>query len=144
MLYWGLDGVVVAKESIQGLPDLAVSRALFASAHGLATDLSGRMIHDPVYQERRGQLLQASQAGLEAVSVSLRDFKRDGKSQDRWLALSQVAQGALMLLLDPISGIGKMGESVETFKEAGTDHAETANAVFDAFGKLQEQWARAT
>lgn len=144
LLYWVLDGVVVAKESIQGLPNLSVSRALFASADGLATDLSGRMIHDPVYQERRGQLLQASQAGLDAVSVTLRDFKRDGKGQDRWLALSQVASGALMLLLDPFSGFGKMGESVETFKEAGTDHAETANAVLDALGKLQMQWPQAT
>ena len=110
-LHWVLDGVVVERTPLS-VPPLAVSVALFASAEGLRTDLTGfKLAWDEEYQQRSRRLCRAVTPLVSEARVSLEKFVR-GSQQNAYVLGGCLLVGGLIMSVVSPAGVFLIGGSV--------------------------------
>lgn len=118
-LFWVRDGVVVDREILK-TSMTCVSCALFVSAEGLASDLTGlKLSRGEAYQERFRQALETFKPFLWEAEVSLAAMLESQKLSGR-VAGGVMLVGALALgFLVPIWGLFLAGGALATISQSG-------------------------
>lgn len=144
--YWVLDGVIIDQEVLP-LPVDCCSLAVFASAEGLTTDLSGmKLVQDHTYHERTLALNQSVEAWLTKSEANFERLLQGVESRARqegalvFLAgagLSFLAASPVILIPSALFGGVFYGQY-----KGSTDKPRVAEAVKTAFAKLRQAWPR--
>lgn len=126
VLFWVQDGVIIARDVLP-VANYCVSCALFASADGLRTDLSGfTLIKDDNYWRRFQEVFKIPQPFLQQTEISLTDFV-SGKRRNDFVAGGLLLLGAglaFFLVPIPFHAIFLGGGGIYTLLRAGKDGEE--------------------
>jgi hypothetical protein len=129
-IHWVLDGVIVQRKTLM-VPRMAVSCALFASAQGLGTDLTGfQLTQDEHLEARQEQLCRAITPVVRGTKVSLDKFVR-GSQKFAYamggflflggVAVSMVSPAGLFLMGGGLMGGAAVTVAVELSAERALD-----------------------
>jgi len=118
-LFWVRDGVVVDWEFLKSSP-ACVSCALFVSAEGLASDLTGlKLARGEAYQQRYQEALGAFKPFLSEAELSLAAMVESQRLSGR-VAGGVLLVGALALgFMVPIWGLFLAGGALATMSQSG-------------------------
>ncbi|MBN9416697.1 hypothetical protein ABS71_08785 [bacterium SCN 62-11] len=119
-LYWVRDGVVVDWEHLK-TSAACISCALFVSAEGLATDLTGlKLARGEAYEDRVEQALEILKPFVSSAEVSLEAMIRSQKLAGN-VAGGIMLVGAVTLgLMIPIWGLFLAGGALMTLSQSGS------------------------
>ncbi|MBT9583947.1 hypothetical protein IV102_11440 [bacterium] len=139
-IYWVLDGVVVAREALL-LPDFSVSCAVFASAQGLRTDLTGfNLARDEVRSARRRKICAAAGQLIRDSSLSLEALISGGKSGSYVLGTLLLASGTMLAFASPFHGVALVGGGLYTVATAGSTERALEVELKLELERLRELW----
>ena len=139
-MYWVLDGVVIDRRAF-GLPDRCCSLALFASAEGLTTDLSGFNLQvNEDYRARLEQVCRQAGPFLEGARVNLDSAIQKATVKERWLGGAMVLGGLGAAFFSPFHGVALTVGGVATFVFGGKEEKTIAAKVEMALRDLQFDW----
>lgn len=141
-LFWVRDGVVVDRDHL-GLGTGSISCALFASAEGLRTDISGfQLARDEDYRQRTATVLATFAPFLEQTEVSLEALVSSQQLNGR-LTGGLMMVGAMVLFFTvPIGGLILVGGAAATFIQAGSAARELEGALRQSLERLRSEVRR--
>ncbi|MBS2036276.1 hypothetical protein JST97_14895 [bacterium] len=136
-LFWVRDGVVVDRDHL-GLGTGSISCALFASAEGLRSDLSGfQLARDDAYRQRTAEVIATFAPFLEQADVSLEALIATQQLNGR-LACGLMMVGSLaMLFTVPVFGLFLVGGAAAAFAQAGSAARELDGALRQSLERLR-------
>jgi hypothetical protein len=142
-IYWVLDGVVIARESLK-LPDLSVSCAIFAPAEGLRTDLTGfNLARDELRSLRRKEVCAAVYPLLLHGSLSLDALIASSKSGAFVAGAALLAGGAMLGLASPLHGFFLVGGGLYSLATAGSAEKALEAELRQELERLRQLWKTA-
>lgn len=147
VFYWVLDGVVVAKERLPH--EGAVSAAVFASAAGLTTDLSGFCLRDGAEKtERKRAVLEALAPTIKTLTLDLQEKIAEARAASReWGALGLgmstlfLGMGAFFCLpVCSVVGLAVGGAGLRTLLKQGSVMLDIREELRQSLLELQQLW----
>ncbi|MFN8610372.1 MAG: hypothetical protein U0931_22735 [Vulcanimicrobiota bacterium] len=141
-LFWVRDGVIVDRDHL-GLATGCISCALFASAEGLRSDLSGfQLARDDEYRQRTARILTTFAPFLEQAEVSLEALVSSQQLNGR-LAGGVMMVGAMAMLFSvPMFGLFLAGGALATFAQAGAAARELEGGLRQSLEHLRSELRR--
>jgi len=147
VFYWIVDGVVVAKEMLPH--EGGVSAAVFASAAGLPTDLSGFSLRDcPEKSERKRAAMEALAPTIKSLSLDLQQKIAEARAASRSLGALGLGMGAVFLGLGAlfsitvpaVVGLAVGGVGARTWLKQGSLMLDIREELRHSLLELQQLW----
>lgn len=141
-LYWVRDGVVVDWEHLK-MAEGCISCALFVSAEGLATDLTGlKLTRGEAYEDRLERALDIARPLVAQAEVSLDEMIRSQKLTGH-VAGGLMMVGAVTLgLMIPIWGLFLAGGALLTISKSGSTARALDQNLKRGLERLQREFSR--
>ncbi len=118
-LYWVRDGVVVDWEILNGATG-CVSCALFVSAEGMSSDLTGlKLARGEAYQKRFQAALESFRPFLARAEVSLEAMVRSQQMSGRVAGGVMLVGAVALAFMVPIWGLFLAGGALATMSQSG-------------------------
>lgn len=141
LLYWVRHGVVVRCEPIRWLYPATVSCAVFASAVGLNSDLTGfGLIEDAATVERRRRVLTSLRDCVQRADFSLQKVVNSSRLGGRVLGGVMLVGGGALAFSSPIHGLVAMGYGAYSLLTAGSEEAQLDSNLHEGLDRLKRAW----
>lgn len=139
LLYWVMDGVVIAEHELT--PKVGpVGLAVFASAEGLETDLTGfNLAQNETSQERLRQVLKCLRPRLEKTTISLHRLIEDSQARSR---LWGRAVFAVSLFIHPIAAVFGSTVMIGSYFLGGSEDRQLEGKLNQDFQEVVHQLPR--
>ena len=147
LFYWVVDGVVVVTERLPH--EGAVSAAVFASAAGLPTDLSGFSLRDcPEKTERKRAVMEALAPTIKSLTLDLQKKIAEARAASReWgalgLGMSALFLGLGMFFTIPVPAVMGLvvgGAGVRSLLKQGSVMLDIREELRHSLLELQQLW----
>ena len=141
-LFWVRDGVVIDKDYL-GVNNSCVSCALFASAEGLRSDLSGFILtRDDVYRDRLQRVCATFVPFLEQAEVSLAALVSSHEQKGRLVGGLMMVGAVVIAFSVPIWGLFLAGGGLATLLAAGAHEKGLEGTLRGALDRLKGEFRR--
>lgn len=142
LLYWVRHGVVVRREPIRNLNPGTVSCAVFASAEGLRSDLTGfNVATDLATAERRQQVFRCLHQPVQRADLSLQKMVDSSRTTARVLGGVFLVGGGCFAFASPIHGLFAAGFGAYSILTAGSQEARLQSSLLEQLGRLKRHWS---
>lgn len=141
-LRWVVDGVIVDSDDLP-VPASPISCSLFASAEGLATDLSGfRLQRNQAQRERVQQLVEVFAPALSQVRFSLDSLIEQKRETAKLASSLLVAGGVMVAFFSPLHSLGMFIGAAVNYTKAGSSERELERILQSEFRNWQSAWGK--
>lgn len=142
--YWVSDGVIVDERALEA-PAAACSVAVFLSASGLRTDLSGlALAQSQEADQRLSAACRALSSQLEVLDLqNLVDTAEQGKRNSEVVGSLFLLAGVGLCFVSPIFGLCLMGAGVVSGIEGGESRVRWTKHFEQALKELAKGWRAA-
>lgn len=139
-LRWVVDGVIVDSDDLP-VPASPISCSLFASAEGLATDLSGfRLQRNTAQRERTQQLIEVFGPALAQITFNLDSLVEQKRQTAKLTSSLLVAGGVVIAFFSPLHSLCILIGAAANYTKAGSRERELEGILQFEFRNWQSAW----